>query len=159
MKTYFILIALFCFACSAETQLRGDDLDESAAAASRSTYDDDAPDIDYVWEDGYTMPDGTVVEGFYRQSVREGYVWEDAYWDGDTFVPPGWRYLEPRPGYVYVPGYRGPDGYWVNGEWRPEKKAGYVYVETRITGDDIQPGHWEPVQPRRDMVWVPGFLV
>ena len=76
-------------------------------------YDAESPDIDWVWEDGYELENGEVVEGFYRPRARSGYVWRDGYWDMDAWVPGGWEPESMRDGYVWTQGFRGLDGYWV----------------------------------------------
>ena len=81
-------------------------------------YDAESPDEDWVWEDGYELDSGEVVEGFYRPRIRDGFAWRDGYWDMDVWVPGGWEPQGIRDGYVWTRGFRGVDGYWVPGQWR-----------------------------------------
>lgn len=118
----------------------------------------EVPDIEWVWEDGYTRADGVVVQGFYRPKEKAGFVWEEPVLGQDGgFREPGWRPQgPPRGGHVWVPGYRGDDGYWVDGAWRPVSRDGYDWVDARQSDGVWVIGHWRPKQVKAGHEWVPG---
>lgn len=120
--------------------------------------DTDPPDEDWVWEDGYQRPDGTVVEGFYRPRARAGFEWAPGHVEGQVWVDPQWRWTgAQRQGYVLVPGRVGPDGYWIPESWRPATVAGQVWVDGHLEGNFWIPGHFQPVTVRAGYAWEPGY--
>lgn len=130
---------------------------EEGAGEAAGEYDDDAPDEDFVWEDGDQLEDGTTLDGFYRLRSRPGFVWTPGHYEGGSWVAPDWRPTRPAPrGQVWVPGHRGADGYWIAGQWRPIARKGFVWTPGRLVGGEWVHGHWTPVEARAGQVWVPG---
>src|SRR5690606_29181015 len=117
----------------------------------------EAPDVDFVWVDGYELDDGRVVEGFYRERHKPGFRWVDAGYDRNgNWVECDWVPVSRRPGHVWVSGHRGPGGYWVTGHWRPIRRAGYTWVAGRWNGGVYINGYWSPTRSRHNEIWVPG---
>lgn len=122
-------------------------------------WDDQPPDVEWVWEDGYVRPDGTTVDGFYRESQRDGWSWDGPHWDNDgqTWVEPGWRWTgAAKPGFVVVPGHRAEDGYWVADDWRPQSVPNQDWVDGRWEGNVWIEGSFRPRVARAGFVWEPG---
>ena len=130
----------------------------AVAAAQEIDVEVEAPDEEWVWEDGYFKPDGTLVEGFYRQRAREGFEWVPAHLEGETWVEAQWRWVgAPRAGYVLVTGRVGDDRYWIPEVWRPTQLAGHDWVEGHMEGNVWVVGHWRPrAATRPGFVWDPG---
>lgn len=120
-------------------------------------YDDAAPDLDYVWEDGYVLDNGTVVDGFYRERNRPGYRWVEAGYSNGVWVDAHWEPLQIPRGYVVERGGRGHDGYWIADCVRPARRAGFRWVSARWDNGHWRHGYWVPVQARRGHDWVPGY--
>ena len=120
-------------------------------------WDDQPPDVEWVWEDGYVRPDGTTVEGFYRQANREGWVWDPPHYDGQNFVEPGWRWAgAPRAGQVVVRGARGADGYWIAEDFRPQSVPDQDWVDGHWEGNTWVVGYFRPRTARAGFAWEPG---
>lgn len=120
-------------------------------------YDDAAPDVDYVWEDGYVLDDGRQVDGFYRERNRSGFRWVSAGYSNGVWVDAHWEPLRIPAGYVVERGCRGNDGYWIADFLRPQHRDGYRWISGRWHNGRWSHGYWEPVQVRHDHVWVPGY--
>lgn len=130
----------------------------AVAAAQSVELEVEAPDEQWVWEDGYFRPDGTLVEGFYRQQSREGFEWVPGHLEGEVWVEPQWRWVgAQRQGYVLVQGGVGEDHYWIPEVWRPVTLADHDWVDGRWEGNVWVVGHWRPrVAARPGFVWDPG---
>ena len=120
-------------------------------------YDDAAPDEDYVWEDGYSLDNGTVVEGFYRERQRPGFRWVSAGYSNGVWVDARWEPVRVPAGYVVERGGRGHDGYWIADYLRPAHRNGYRWVNGRWNNGRWYHGYWQPIQARHDHVWVQGY--
>lgn len=116
------------------------------------------PDEQWVWEDGFFRPDGTLVEGFYRQQSREGFEWVPGHLEGEVWVDPQWRWVgAPRQGYVLVTGHVGDDHYWVPEVWRQTQFANHDWVEGHLENGVWVAGFWRPrAGGRAGFVWEPG---
>ena len=128
------------------------------SALAQEGDEDEAPDIDWAWEDGYTRPDGVSVDGFYRVRERAGFEWQaPGVSENGEWTEPGWRAKDPAPaGMAWVPGHRAEDGYWVDGTWRPVERDGYDWVDARADNAVWVIGHWHPRVVRAGHVWAPG---
>lgn len=118
--------------------------------------DPNAPDVDYVWENDYIV-EGVTYRGFLRPRRIDGFVWQQGHFDNGRWTPPHFVPTHNRVDQIWVSGHRGADGYWVLGHWRRVHLNGYVWVEGHFVGDQFIPGHWRPIRPRPDYVWVPGY--
>ena len=127
------------------------------AYAQAGDYDHDAPDIDWVWEDGYEL-DGRTYDGFYRPRSRDGYTWRGAYWEDEVYVPGGWLPVSTRSGYTWERGYRGADGFWVPGHYRRTYRKNYEWVPGERVDGLWQPGYWRPIRRHAGYVWVSGYF-
>ena len=122
-----------------------------------SDWDDQAPDEDWVWEDGHEFDGGRSEEGFYRPREVPGVVWSEAHYDGGRWVPGRFVPTAVRPGQTWVVGHRGPDGYWVVGHWRPVERPGWVWVPRAQRRGVILAGHWVPTtRGATGHLWTPG---
>lgn len=148
-----LIAALTALPGATTSTARADD----GVSAEPTELDDEAPDEDFVWEDGDELEDGTTTDGFYRLRTRPGFAWVEGHFEGTTWVGPHWQPTAPAPaGQVWVPGHRGPDGYWVNGAWRPATRPGFVWVPAGTVDGVWVRGTWRPVTLRPGEVWVPG---
>ncbi len=118
MKRHHLVLSLILFLPSAtalaqpgatdtiyqDQSIYSDDSQQDGYDAS-SEYDIEAPDLDYVWVDGYSLSDGTVTDGFYRRRHRSGYTWTEGYYDDwGQWIGPHWRPLRYRSNQIWVPG-------------------------------------------------------
>ena len=127
------------------------------AHALAGGYDMDAPDEDYVWEDGHELEDGTVIQGYYRVRTRPGHTWVAGHYANGAWVSAHWKAAAPAPaGNVWVAGHRGRDGFWIPGHWRLAKRPDHKWVPARVVNGAWVHGHWVPVAARPGNVWVPG---
>jgi len=127
------------------------------AAPQPATFDDHAPDLDWVWVDGHDLEDGTVVEGFYRVRSRNDFAWVDGAVSGGAWVAPRWRpNADAAAGKVYVRGHRGANGYWAQGHWRRAERDGFTWTATATGDDGTAGGHWVPANKKKGLAWVPG---
>lgn len=126
-------------------------------ADETAEYDADAPDEDFVWEDGDELEDGSKTDGFYRRRTVAGATWVPGHYEGRVWVAPDWRPNGgAKHGQVWVHGRRGRDGYWVAGQWRPATRAGFTWTPGRVVGGVWVDGDWVPLAPRTGEVWVRG---
>lgn len=126
-------------------------------ASATSNYDEEAPDKDYVWVDGYELDDGMIAKGFYRERTRDGFVWVEGHYNTtDQWVDPHWTPAQPNQGHVWVRGHAGLDGYWIHGHWRVIRRDGYRWVAPAVVAGVLVHGHWHPIKARAGYVWSPG---
>jgi hypothetical protein len=97
-----------------------------------------------VWVPEKSLPDGTVIPGYWRPPFQKGFYWVEGKEDGDgNWIPGHWR---PVPGSqprdrAWVPGYW--DGtVWMDGYWRPHTRPGYIWVDPRWVNGGWETGHW-----------------
>lgn len=120
-----------------------------------------SPGAEYVWEQGYTLEDGTVVEGFWRKAEEPGYQWVEAMWLEDgTFVEPHWEPVSyDEPDYVWEHGFRDESGVYYKGYWRPAVRDGFVWVPGHYVNGVYVWGRWHPVvEGPADHIYVEGHV-
>lgn len=119
---------------------------QPAPIDSDADYDYEAPDEDYVWEDGDELEGGNVSEGFYRVRERPGYHWVEGAYVRGVWIEGHWAWTgAARPGQIWEAGFRGSDGYYVSGHWRPQHRGGYVWVPAHRSPSGWVDGYWRPL--------------
>ena len=102
-----------------------------------------------VWVEGHYGADGEWIEGYWRDSEREGFQWVEPYEDDEGAVEGHWEPLEARDGYVYEWGNRDEDGAYAPGFWREEALDGYDWEEGYYDNGAWVNGYWQPVSSTR----------
>ena len=101
------------------------------------------------------------VEGYWRAVDRGAtWTWVEGAWLGEGAYR--WGHWEPvgrtPAGYTWEPGYwDGED--WADGFWRPQLRTGFRWVSSAFNEDGVfESGYWEPMEPRSDSTWIPGWF-
>ncbi|MFT7580886.1 MAG: hypothetical protein ACI9MR_002560 [Myxococcota bacterium] len=146
-----LVLALFALGLSVSPAL-------ATPAEAPASYDDEAPDEDYVFEDGHALEDGTTVDGFYRVRTRPDYAWAAGSYTDGRWIAGHWRHTgAKRANSLWVPGHLGTDGYWVFGHWRKTARTGFAWVRGhRNPAGILVHGHWAPAAKKTGKVWVRG---
>ena len=113
--------------------------------AAAQDWDDGAPDVDWVYEDGYELEGVATQQDFYRQRARSGYRWVGGQYVDGVWVRPHWVPTKKRADAVWVRGHVGVDGYWVPGHWRMVSRDGYEWVAGYRADAGWVAGFWRPI--------------
>ena len=130
-------------------------VEPSTLNLDNSQIDPNAPDLDYIWQNGYVV-DNVTYKGFQRLRARPGFVWQQGNFSNGVWIPPHWVPTRNRVDVIWVRGHRGPDGYWAFGHWRRGHRHGFSWAEGYYVNRLFIAGYWRPSHQRSGYFWVRG---